>query len=63
MRKLNSWINTILLTIIICTAVWILYPQNKTIEPITTTTNPTTSTTVQFNVPMDQVHEYEQEKE
>jgi hypothetical protein len=65
MKNTHSWFNTILLTIIICAAVWFLYPKNTVTAPTTTTTNiqPTTPTTIQFNVPQNEAHNYPEEKE
>jgi len=60
--NIRSWINTVLLAIILCAIGWFLYPRSI---PVTTQPPTTfeTTTTIQFNVPMSEVHEYEQENE
>ena len=64
MSNLHSWANTVLLTIVVCIAVWVSYPKNVlTTSTTTTTVYSTTSTTIEFNVPMSEAHEYEQENE
>ena len=61
-NNIRSWINTVLLAIILCAIGWFFYPKNIPVKTGPLTTFETT-TTVQFNVPMNEVHEYEQESE
>ena len=62
MSTTRSWFNTVLLTAILCMAILFFYPHhNPSADKVPTP--PNTSTTIQFNVPQSQAHEYEQESD